>query len=101
MANNLPSILVALEWVVRTCNLTSDAKSEAKSLKANFHMFDAVILLTMWVKVLQSIEHRNLILQTGNISLDIQAENIRALQDEMQPMRGECPKHGHPHSVSK
>lgn len=60
---------------------------EGKSLKAYFHTFDAVILLTMWVKVLQSIEYCNLILQTGNMSLDIQAESIRALQDEPQAMR--------------
>lgn len=89
VATSLPSILVALECVISTCNLTSDVKSEAKSLKTYFHTFDAVILLTVWVKVLQSIEHRNLILQAGNISLDIQAANIRALQDEMQAMQGE------------
>ena len=48
-----------------------------------------MILLTVWVKVLQSIKHRNLILQTGNLSLEMQAANIKALQEEMQAMRGE------------
>ena len=80
---------MALERVESTCNLTNDAKSEAKSLKTYFHTFDAVILLTAWVKVLQSIEHRNLILQTGNLSLEMQAANIKAPQEEMQAMRGE------------
>lgn len=49
--------------------------------------FDAILLLTIWLKVLQSIDDRNAILQSGKISLDIEAVNIRALTEEMQSLR--------------
>lgn len=89
MATHLPSILVALQCVLDTCSLTNDAKSEAKGLQKYFNTFDAVVLLTVWVKVLQCMENRNLVLQAGNISLDIEAANIKALQEEMQDLRCE------------
>uniref|UniRef100_A0A1A8IJ03 TTF-type domain-containing protein n=2 Tax=Nothobranchius kuhntae TaxID=321403 RepID=A0A1A8IJ03_NOTKU len=89
VATHLPSIIEALECILATCNLTSEAKFEANGLKNYFMTFDAVVLLTVWVKVLQSIENRNLILQAGNISLDIEAANIKALQEEIQAIRNE------------
>lgn len=49
--------------------------------------FDAIVLLTVWLKVLQSIDNRNVILQSGKISLDIEAANIRTLTEEMQSLR--------------
>ncbi|KAL0189891.1 hypothetical protein M9458_016990, partial [Cirrhinus mrigala] len=87
VASHLPSVLVALEGVLDTCNLTSEAKSEANGLNNYFKTFDAIVLLTVWVKVLQCIENRNLILQTGDISLDTQAANIKDLQEEIQAIR--------------
>ncbi|CAH2256017.1 zinc finger MYM-type 1-like [Pelobates cultripes] len=47
----------------------------------------AVILATFWVKVLQCFEDRNKILQSRSISLEIGAENIKALSAEMQLLR--------------
>jgi hypothetical protein len=35
------------------------------------------------------MENRNLILQAGDVSLDIEAANIKALQEEMQDLRCE------------
>lgn len=46
-----------------------------------FKTFDAIVLLTVWVKILQCIENRNVILQAGDISLDVEAANIKALQE--------------------
>lgn len=80
----LPSIIEALECILATCNLTSEAKSEANVLNNYFKTFDAVVLLTVWVKVLQCIGNRNLILQAGDISLDIETANMKALQDEIK-----------------
>lgn len=51
--------------------------------------FDAIVLLTIWVKVLQCIDCRNVILQSGKISLEVEAANINALKDEMQALRNE------------
>ncbi|KAL6479320.1 hypothetical protein MHYP_G00127530 [Metynnis hypsauchen] len=87
VAAHLPSILEALECVLATCSLTSEAKSEANGLIGYFKTFDAIVLLTVWVKILQCIENRNVILQAGDISLDVEAANIKALQEEMQAFR--------------
>lgn len=75
VATLLPSIIEALECILATCNLTS----EANVLNNYFKTFDAVVLLTVWVKVLQCIGNRNLILQAGDISLDIETANMKAL----------------------
>ncbi|KAL7372369.1 hypothetical protein ABVT39_015108 [Epinephelus coioides] len=87
VAAHLPSILEALECVLATCSLTSEAKSEANGLISYFKTFDAIVLLTVWVKILQCIDNRNVILQAGDISLDVEAANIKALQEEMQALR--------------
>ncbi|KAL6475705.1 hypothetical protein MHYP_G00167450 [Metynnis hypsauchen] len=87
VAAHLPSILEALECVLATCSLTSEAKSEENGLISYFKTFDAIVLLTVWVKILQCIENRNVILQAGDISLDVEAANIKALQEEMQAFR--------------
>lgn len=49
--------------------------------------FDAIVLLTIWVKVLQSIDDRNVILQSGKMSIEVEAGNVAALRDEMQTLR--------------
>lgn len=89
VATHLPSIIEALDSVIANCNLTNEAKYEANSLKDYFSKFDAVLLLTVWVKILQCTENRNIILQAGNISLDVEAANIASLKEEMQALRNE------------
>lgn len=87
VAKHLPSVIKALDSILMTCSLTSEARSEANGLRKYFMSFDAIVLLTVWLKVLQSIDNRNVILQSGKISLDIEAANIRALTEEMQSLR--------------
>lgn len=89
VATHLPSIIEALDSVIANCNLTNEAKYEANGLKDYFSKFDAVLLLTVWVKILQCIENRNIILQAGNISLDVEAANMASLKEEMQALRNE------------
>lgn len=87
VANHLPSITEALECGLTTYNLTSHAKSEANGLKNYHQTFDAIVLITVWVKVEQCIEKRNLILIL--ISLDIEAANINSLREEMSHIHNE------------
>ncbi len=49
--------------------------------------FKAIVLLTVWKKILQSIEDRNLILQSGKISMEFEINNIQALKEEMEVLR--------------
>lgn len=82
VAKHLPSVINALDSILMTCSLTNEARS-----RKYFMSFDAILLLTIWLKVRQSIDDRNVILQSGKISLDIEAANIRALTEEMQSLR--------------
>lgn len=49
--------------------------------------FNAIVLLTVWLKVLQCIDNRNVVIQSGKISLDTEVANISALKKEMLALR--------------
>ncbi len=87
VANHLPSIIKALDTILAKCNLTNEARSEASGLKQYFMSFKAIFLLTVWKKILQSIEDRNLILQSGKIPMEVEISNIQALTEEMEVLR--------------
>ena len=87
VAKHLPGVIQALDTFITTGNLTSEAKAEAQGLKTYFQSFNAILLLTFWVKVLQCIEDRNLTSQSSTISLDVQAVNIKELEEEIVCMR--------------
>ncbi len=90
VANHLPSIIEALDTILAKCSLTNEARSDASGLKQYFMSFKAIVLLTVWKKILQSIEDRNLILQSGKISMEVEISNIQALKEEMEV----CVTHG-------
>ncbi|ROL53099.1 hypothetical protein DPX16_8041 [Anabarilius grahami] len=46
--------------------------------------FKAIVLLTVWKKILQSNEDRNLNLQSGKIAMEVEMGNIQALKVEMK-----------------
>lgn len=87
VAKHLPGVIQALDTLISTGNLTSEAKAEAQSLKTYFQSFNAVLLLMFWVKVLQCIEDRNLTSPSSTISLDVQAVNIKELEEEITHIR--------------
>ncbi len=49
--------------------------------------FKAIVLLTVWKKILQSIEDSNLILQSGKIPMEVEISNKQALKEEMEVLR--------------
>ena len=87
VAKHLPRVIQALDTVITSGKFTSEAKAEAQGLKSYFQSFNAVLLLTFWVKVLQCIEDRNLTSQSSTISPDMQAVNIKELEGEIACMR--------------
>ena len=87
VAKHLPRVIQALDTVITSGKFTSEAKAEAQGLKSYFQSFNAVLLLTFWVKVLQCIEDRNLTSQSSTISLDVQAVNTKELKEEIACMR--------------
>ncbi|XP_041434247.1 zinc finger MYM-type protein 1-like [Xenopus laevis] len=91
VAKKLPSILQALEKIISSRRLTSDAQSEAVGLYNYFSSFRAILLATFWLKVLQCFDERNKILQARSVSMEIGAANIRALAEEMKSLREKWP----------
>ncbi len=87
VAKHLPDVIEALSAILSTCSLSNEARAEAFGLRKYFSSFDAIVLLTIWVKVLQFIDDRNIILQSGKISLEAEAANVRDLKNEMQNLR--------------
>lgn len=88
VAKHLPGVIKALDTLTNsTSKISSEARSEVWGLSTYFQSFTAILLLSFWVKVLQCIEDRNLILQSSAISLDVQAANIQALAEEIASMR--------------
>lgn len=87
VAKHLPSAIEAIDHTLKTCSLTNEARSEASGLKSYFMTFECIVLLTVWLKVLQCIDDRNLIIQSGKISLETEAANISALTKEMLALR--------------
>lgn len=83
LAKHLPDVLKSLEMLITQGNLTSEAKAQAHGLKTYFESFEAVVLLTFWVKVLGCIEDRNLASQSSSLSLEIQVASVKELENEM------------------
>ena len=65
VTKHLPRVIEALSSILSTCSLSNDARAEAVGLGKNLMSFDAIVLLTIWFKVLQCIYCRNEILQSG------------------------------------
>lgn len=85
VAKYLLGVIQALDTLISAGNLSNETKAEAHGLKTYFQLFNAVLLLTFWVKVLQCIEDRNIISQSSAISL-VQASNIKELEREIAYM---------------
>ena len=87
VAIHLPRVIEALASILSTCSLANNAWADGVSVKNYFQSFEAIVLLTIWVKLLQCIDNRNVILQSGKISLEVKAANVNALKGEIQAFR--------------
>lgn len=80
ITEKLPAVLKALHCIKTECNLTSDGAAEANGLIDYFSKYETIILLNAWKDILNYINERSLILQSTNMSLDIEMKNIEALK---------------------
>lgn len=78
VAPHLPSVIEALDSL--------ESRKNVLPIIQSVLLISAIVLLSFWVKVLQCIKDRNLILQSSSISLDIGAGNNKALEEEMISM---------------
>ena len=87
VAKHLPGVIEALASILSTCSLANKARADGVGLKNYFQSFEAIVLLSIWVKLLECIDNRNVILQSGKISLEVEAADVNALKGEMQALR--------------
>ncbi|KAM7393699.1 hypothetical protein PAMP_020553 [Pampus punctatissimus] len=63
------------------------ALSDAQGVREYLTSFASVVTCTVRIKILQHIEDRNLLLQSGSISLNQEVANIGVLQQEIISLR--------------
>ena len=88
VAQQLPGVIQCLDRLLQEhSSLMPDAKRSAKQLKSYFSSFVSVLHGTLWLKVMQSIQDVNLMLQQRGISLDRQVKLIEDLISNLGHLR--------------
>lgn len=83
---HLPLIIHALNDC-KELNLTAECKTELKGVMKYLRSFECIIMSTIWLKVLVTIDHKNKVLQTRSATLDIETKNIGDLIEELKDLR--------------
>jgi hypothetical protein len=80
LAQQIPSVIRCLDRLVEEHkSLLPEAKRSAKQLKNYFSSCVAILHGTLWLKVMQSIQDANLMLQQRGISFDQQVKLVEDL----------------------
>lgn len=69
-------------------HLTAKTHSDAKGLMRYCISFKCIFMVSLWWKILCSIELRNFIMQARQINLDVELNQIHMLIEEMMDLRG-------------
>lgn len=83
IADKLPQIIAALNGVKDECNLTSEGEAELRGFITYFTKFETIFLAAFWKDVLEKINFRNIILQSNEISLEVEHNSIESLKQEI------------------
>jgi hypothetical protein len=89
IANHLPSVIELLNDILseHKNKLTSEKFVEVQGLKKYFSSFIGVLMSAIWIKILFSIDQRNLILQSKAITLEVAISNMKDLTQEIENLR--------------
>ena len=89
VAKHYPGVLKALERVLSELKSSLEPKAYNKviGLKKYFSSFQGLCMTVFWFKVLGCINERSVIIQSQEISLDIQVKLINDLHEDMQRLR--------------
>lgn len=89
-AAHMPGLLKAIDDI--SClNLTPETRTDLQGLKTYMKSFECTLLASIWFKVLTAINHRNLVLQARNATLDVETANIKSLIGELKTLRDQWP----------
>lgn len=89
VAKHYPGVLKALEQVLNELksSLGPKAYKTVIGLKKYFSSFQGLCMTVFWFKVLGCINERSVIIESQEISLDIQVKLINDLHEDMQRLR--------------
>lgn len=86
VAAHLPGILEALEEL-SVLNLTAECRRDVEGLKKYFKTFNCLLLASIWLKILSSIDIVNRVLQRRGETMDEASKHLSSLVEELQMFR--------------
>ena len=87
-AKKLPALENVLEEI-KQLNLTAETLWDINGILKYITKFDCVMMASIWFKILQVMNDRNLILQKMNATIDVEAENLESLLSDLQLVSGQ------------
>lgn len=85
-AKNLPGLRKSLEEI-KKLNLTAETLRDVNGILKYMSTFECVLMASIWFKILQAINERNLVLQEMNATIDVEVDNLRSLLADLQLLR--------------
>ena len=79
-------VIEALE-AASSLSLVPEAFTELQALQKYFSSFVSILMSSIWVKVLTSIDQRNRILQARRATIDAEVQNLNDLLSELKSLR--------------
>lgn len=90
-AKHSPLIKKALNEC-KTLNLSAECKTDLNGIMKYLNSFKCVLMATIWLKVLVSVDLRNKLLQSRDATLDVEVANIENLVQELKSLRNQWDK---------
>ena len=72
---------------IEEMNLTSEVQAEVSGLIAWLQSFEFIFLTTVWYKILQAINDRNILIQSNKITLEEARDSVKDLINDVQLIR--------------
>lgn len=83
---NLPGLKTSLEEI-KKLNLTAETRRDVDGILKYMSKFECVLMASIWSKILQAINERNLVLQEMNATIDVEVKNLESLLADLQLLR--------------
>lgn len=87
-AKNLSGLKNALEEI-KILNLTADTRRDVNGILKYMSKFECVLIALIWLKNLQTINERNLVLQEMKATIDVEVKNLQSLLADLQVLRNQ------------
>ena len=87
-AKNLPGLKNVLEEI-KQLNLTAETIRGINGISKYITKFECVLVASIWFKILQAINDRNLILPEMNATIDVEVKNLKSLLADLQLLHGQ------------